>query len=240
MRQDIEVQSNSVAIVGWHEGAAGQIHSWLETSGIHHIACFVNPTDAPVKLDYSTIHRDAKQFSYPTQRSFKNKPLLNSASWIDVLKGLNIVKVLVTTDDPRSRFEQILQAKERGMTLINAIHPTAHLMEDAILADNIILHARAYVGYRAELHDGVVINVGSQIDHHNVLKECATIDPGVVFAGNVTVGRFARIHTGATVINKIKIGENSIIGAGAVIIKDVPCNTTVVGVPGRIIKERTF
>ena len=110
-------------------------------------------------------------------------------------------------------------------------------MEDAIIHDNVILYAKAYVGYRAEVFPGVFINTGAQIDHHNVMKDCSTIDPGAVFAGNVTLGRFSRAHTGVVIKNRIRVGENSIIGAGAVIIEDVPDDVTVVGVPGRVIKH---
>jgi len=225
-----------VAIVGWHEGMAGQIHSWLEKATDYHIACFVNPVDEHVDIDPSRIHRDATQFSYPTKDSFKDKPLINSSNWVRLLRDLNIRKILITTDNPYQRFKQINHARENEMDLINAIHPTALIMEDVILYDNIILNARAFIGYRAEIFSGTFINTNSHIDHHNVIKHCVTIDPGVVFAGNVTVEPFARIHTGAVIINRRKVGKQSVIGAGSVITKDVPANVTVVGVPGRIIK----
>ncbi len=238
MKLDIHVQNNSVAIVGWHDGAAGQIHSWLEKGGDYRIACFINPADAPLNIDSSKIQRDARQFSYPTDNSFKDKLLVNSADWVAVLVGIKIKNVLITTDDPRQRFEQINLARKNGLKLINAIHPTALIMEDAILHDNIILYPRAYVGYRAELFPGVIVNGSAHLDHHNVIRECATIDPGVVCAGNVTVGAFTRVHTGATIINRIRIGKRSVLGAGTVIINDVPDNVTVVGVPGKIIKHK--
>ena len=43
--------------------------------------------------------------------------------------------------------------------------------------------------------------------------------------------------TGAKVLGNITIGDNSYIGANAVVIKDVPPNSTVVGVPGRITRQ---
>ena len=234
MKLEIKVEDNSVAIVGWHDGAAGQIHAWLEKNSTYRIACFINPTDQPLDIDASKIQRDAKQFSYPTQKTFKDKPLINSADWITILKNLNIKNVLVTTDGHYQRFEQINEARKNGLKLINAIHPTAVIMEEAILHDNIILYPKSFIGYRTELFPGVIV-ISSHLDHHNVVKECVTIDPGVVCSGNVTIGRFSRVHTGATVINRIRIGEKVVLGAGTVIIKDVPDNVTVVGVPGKII-----
>ncbi len=236
-KNKIKVQHNSVAIIGWHEGTAGQIHSWLEKLGTYHIACFVNPMDTPVIVDPANIQRDVSQFSYPNAESFKDKALINSFNWIETLKAMKINRVLITLENAQQRFQYINQARDAGMELINAIHPTALIMEDAILYENVILHARVYVGYRAEVFSGVIVNTGTQLDHHNVIQECATIDPGVVCAGNVTIARFAKVHTGATIKNRIRIGENSIIGAGTVVIKDVPENKMVVGVPGRIIKD---
>ena len=237
MKLNINVQHNSVAMVGWHDGGAGQIQSWLEKSGDYHVACFINPTGQPLHIDASKIKRDAKQFSYPTENTFKDKPLINSADWASVLVDLNIKNVLVTTDDAQPyRLELINMARKKGLKLINAIHPTVVIMEDVILHDNIILHANSFIGYRTELFPGVIIT-SSHLDHHNVVRECAFLGPGVVTAGNVTVGAFARVYTGATVVKKVKIGQNSIVGAGTVVIEEVPDNVTVVGVPGKIIKH---
>ena len=45
------------------------------------------------------------------------------------------------------------------------------------------------------------------------------------------------ISSGAKVLGPITIGEYSKIGAGSVVLKDVPSHSTVVGVPGRIVKR---
>jgi serine O-acetyltransferase len=44
------------------------------------------------------------------------------------------------------------------------------------------------------------------------------------------------IATGAKILGSFKVGENSRIGAGAVVLKEVPPNSTVVGVPGRVVR----
>jgi len=233
---NVKVQDNSVAIIGCEEGTAGQIHSWLGKTGKYQIACFINPTDQPINIDSSKIFRDATQFDYPTKNSFKDKPMINSLNWIKVLKKLNIRKVLVTTSNQHQRFKEIDLAQTNGIELINAIHPTALIMEDAIVEHNVIMHAKAFVGYRAEVYSGVFIDTNAQIDHHNVIMNCVTIDPGVVTAGNVTIGEFTKVHTGTIIINRKTIGKNTILGAGSVILKNVPDNVTVAGIPGEIIK----
>jgi serine O-acetyltransferase len=45
------------------------------------------------------------------------------------------------------------------------------------------------------------------------------------------------VSTGAKVLGSITIGENSKVGGGSVVLKDVPPNSTVVGVPGRVVVQ---
>lgn len=236
--KQLEVHANSIAIIGWEDGGAGQIHSWMAEIG-YHVACFVNPADALPEIDIEKERRqrEARQFDFPTPGSFKGIPLVSAEDWFPEIKSLGINKALVVIPNQVERLANIEEARESGFKLIQAIHPTATILDDAVLADNVVLYARAFVGYRAELRSGVMVNSGAQIDHHNVIYECANIDPGVTTAGNVTVGRFANVHTGATLINKVRVGEHAIVGAGAVIINDVPPHATVVGVPGRVIKS---
>ena len=47
----------------------------------------------------------------------------------------------------------------------------------------------------------------------------------------------ALIATGAKVLGSITIGENAKVGAGSVVLHDVPANSTVVGIPGRIVVQ---
>ena len=45
------------------------------------------------------------------------------------------------------------------------------------------------------------------------------------------------ISVGAKVLGSFKIGDNSKIGAGSVVLREIPPNSTVVGVPGRVVKR---
>jgi sugar O-acyltransferase (sialic acid O-acetyltransferase NeuD family) len=233
----IEIRPDSLAIVGWEEGSAGQVHGWLEASNLAHVACFVHAADSPPSIDpvAALKGRLARRFSVPTDTNFKDRPLVSSRDWPAVLRDHGVSRVLITLSDPKRREHEIETARRGGLELVNAIHPTALVMPEAVLGDSIILHAKSYVGYRAEIGDGVILNVAAQVDHHSVLRSCATLDPAVVLAGGVLVGARARIHTGATIINRITVGEDAIIGAGTVVIRDVERGAKVVGNPARRI-----
>ena len=111
--------------------------------------------------------------------------------------------------------------------------------------------ARALTGI--EIHPGAVIGKSFFIDHGTgvVIGETAVIGDNVTIFQGVTLGGTGKergkrhpdignnvvIGTGAKVLGNILIGDNSYIGANAVVLNDVPQNSTVVGVPGRVTKQ---
>ena len=233
MNQEIEVKENSIAIIGWHDGGAGRIETWLEETHGYHIACFINPSDKHIDINPKEIQRDVSQFSYPTSDSFKGRPLINKYKWVEYLILNGITKALITTEDPKRRYNEIIYAKKHNIELINAIHPTAQIEKDVILKENIILHERAVISYRAELYDGTIID-GAMIGHHSVIRECCFVTYGAVLGGNVTLGKLSTVFIGAMIKNRTKIGENVVIGAGAVVLNDVNHNSLVIQKPGKV------
>jgi len=104
-----------------------------------------------------------------------------------------------------------------------------------------------------EIHPGATIGKRFFIDHGMgvVIGETAIIGDevllyqGVTLGGtglekgkrHPTIGSNVVVGAGAKVLGNITVGDNSYIGSNAVIIKDVPPNSTVVGVPGRITRQ---
>lgn len=104
-----------------------------------------------------------------------------------------------------------------------------------------------------EIHPGAKIGKGLFIDHGHgviigetaVLGNNVTLYQGVTLGGNgkekgkrhPTVGNNVMVSAGAKVLGSFKIGDNSKIGAGSVVLSEVPPNSTVVGVPGRVVKR---
>lgn len=102
-----------------------------------------------------------------------------------------------------------------------------------------------------EIHPGAVIGKNLFIDHGCgvVIGETAVIGDNVVIYQGVTLGGTGKetgkrhpnigsnvmIGSGAKVLGNINIGNNVKIGAGSVVLKDIPDNSTAIGVPGRIL-----
>ena len=104
-----------------------------------------------------------------------------------------------------------------------------------------------------EIHPGAQLGKGLFIDHGMgvvigetaVLGENITLYQGVTLGGtgkergkrHPTIGKNVVVGSGAKVLGNITIGDNVQIGANAVVIRDVPSNSVVVGVPGRIVRQ---
>ncbi|BFM42282.1 hypothetical protein CFS9_09230 [Flavobacterium sp. CFS9] len=84
---------------------------------------------------------------------------------------------------------------------------------------------------------GSLVNLNCTIGHDSILGEFVELSPGVSISGNCIIGAYSLLGTNSTVLPKVTIGKNVIVGAGAVVTKDVPDNSMVVGIPGKIIKE---
>lgn len=239
MNSKIKVTKNSVAILGFHDGSAGQVETWFEEVTGYHIACFVHEADEPLNIDAAAENkkRVTKRQEYPINDSFKSRPLIVSLDWAERLMRLGIKKVLPLTPNNAQRLRQIKACRQFGLELVSAIHPSVRMLDGATVAPGVWINAGSFVGYKVEIESGVIINTGVQIDHHGVLEQCCQLDPAVVTAGNVTLRQCSHVHTGATIINRIEIGENTIVGAGAVVINNLPRNCMAVGVPASVIRQ---
>jgi serine O-acetyltransferase len=102
-----------------------------------------------------------------------------------------------------------------------------------------------------EIHPGAKIGKNFFIDHGMgvVIGETAeigdnvTIYHGVTLGGvslnkgkrHPTIGNNVIIGSGAKILGPFKVGDNSKIGSNSVVVKEVPSNSTVVGIPGRVV-----
>ncbi len=104
------------------------------------------------------------------------------------------------------------------------------------------IHPAARIGRRFFIDHGMGVVIGAT----TVIGDDVLLYQGVTLGGtgNEHGKRHPTLHdnivvgSGAKVLGNIEIGSNSRIGAGSVVIDNVPENSTVIGVPGRIVKQK--
>lgn len=101
------------------------------------------------------------------------------------------------------------------------------------------IHPGAKIGRRFFIDHGMGVVIGETCE----IGDNVTIYQGVTLGGtgkekgkrHPTIKDNVLISTGAKVLGSITVGENSKIGAGSVVLKEVPPNSTVVGIPGKVV-----
>ena len=103
------------------------------------------------------------------------------------------------------------------------------------------IHPGATIGNEFFIDHGMGVVIGETAE----IGDCVTLYHGVTLGGvswrkekrHPTLGNHVVVGVGAKVLGPIVIGDYSRIGANSVVVKDVPPNSVVVGVPGRISSQ---
>jgi serine O-acetyltransferase len=164
----------------------------------------------------------------------------------------DLVDIVLERDPaPKSRAEALLFSQGlHAVRMHNAAH-RLYLKRRYKTARMINYISRILTG--ADIHPGAKIGKDFFIDHATgvVIGETAEIGDNVsiyqgVTLGGVstekkkrhpTIGNNVVVGAGATILGPITIGDNVRVGAGSVVIKSVPPNSTVVGVPAKIVQR---
>ncbi len=203
-------------------------------------------SEAEKKTPVRVTIRDRRKLPFQNCKIFGGTDRVIYGDWEEIRPVLEAhaeeVLDLVVEADRRNSAVPLLEIKE-----VNArIEPGAIIREKVEIGD------RAVIMMGAVINIGAVVGAGSMIDMNAVLggraivgKNChsgaGTVLAGVIeppSAAPVIVEDEVVIGANVTVIEGVHIGRGAVVAAGSVVISDVPANSVVAGIPGRVVKLR--
>ena len=195
------------------------------------------------RLDHSDVSSDLIRQAF--HEALDDQPSLGEAFRADIVATMD-------RDPATTRFiEPVLYYK--GFHAIQT-HRLAHWLLSKGRKDfALYLQSRSSAAFQCDINPGAKIGRGIFLDHATglVVGETAVIDDDVSILHDVTLGGTGKEHedrhpkirrgvligAGAKILGNIEIGHCARIAAGSVVIKPVPHNTTVAGVPAKVVGE---
>jgi serine O-acetyltransferase len=207
-------------------------HDSLETAVVHRIAD---------RLDHPDLGGELIRQAY--QDALEDEPAIGAAFRADI--------VAVVDRDPATDrcLDPVLYLK--GFHAIETHRLANWLWRKGRRDFAYYLQSRSSAAFQTDIHPAVPMGRGIFLDHATglVVGETAVIEDDVSILQGVTLGgtgkedgdrhpkirRGVLISVGAKVLGNIEVGHCARIGAGSVVLKAVPPNTTVAGVPAKVI-----
>jgi serine O-acetyltransferase len=206
----------------------------LETAVAHRVS---------QRLDHADVSSDLIRQAF--REALDDQPALGEAFRADIVATFD-------RDPATTRFiEPVLYYK--GFHAIQT-HRLAHWLLNKGRKDfALYLQSRSSAAFQCDVNPAAKIGRGIFLDHATglVVGETAVIDDDVSILHDVTLGGTGKEHedrhpkirrgvmigAGAKILGNIEIGHCARIAAGSVVIKPVPRNTTVAGVPAKVVGE---
>ena len=149
------------------------------------------------------------------------------------------VNLVLAVGDPSSKGMLVKMIDPSRVYFPVLIHPSVIIQEEGAvsIAGGSIICAGCILTTDISIGAHVLINLNTTIGHDTIVGDFSSIMPGTNLAGEVKVREGVLIGSGANVLNGVRIGAFSKVGMGSVVIRDVAPETTVAGVPAKVLKE---
>jgi len=115
--------------------------------------------------------------------------------------------------------------------------------EGLLMGDHSNIGAYSYIGCSGLVTIGDNVMMGQRVtiqaENHEFSRTDRLINEQGVILKPVTIGNNCWISSGVTILAGVNIGTGSVIGSGAVVVNDIPENSVAVGIPAKVIRNRS-
>ena len=166
---------NRIVIAGANRtGHAGVVLNTLQLMGEHDIAGFLDKD--------------------PNVDKVPEIPLIGSTTDIPPLKAIEGAVVAIGDNDARQELSTRL--KERGLKLVNVIHPNSFISPGVLIGEGVFIGPGAIINSDVTIGNNVIIGAGVVIENNVQLHDNVFIGPGTVINARAVVGQSAFVSSG--------------------------------------------
>lgn len=135
----------------------------------------------------------------------------------------------------RARFEVCRRLEEKGWTFGTIVHPTARVDRTVTVSPGSIIAPFVYIGPGAKMGKHLILNVQATVGHDTVIGDACTLSSHTDLTGQAVLENGVYVGSHASVLQKVRVGEFATVGAGSVAVRAVKPNSTVFGLPAKVI-----
>jgi sugar O-acyltransferase (sialic acid O-acetyltransferase NeuD family) len=150
-------------------------------------------------------------------------------------------KIVIAVGDNSLREKLVLKLREAhpGTLFGTVIHPSATVSPAASVSEGAVICAGAVIGPGSWVGGHAIVNTHASLDHHGRLGNFASLAPAAATGGGVVIGERTHIGMGAMVHHGVTVGGDAVVGSLSLVDKDLPNCTVAMGVPARVVRDRT-
>lgn len=162
--------------------------------------------------------------------------VLGGSALLPDLAARGVFGGFAAVGDNAGRLRVLSRFRDVGLEVVNVVHPTALVMDRAVLGVGCFLHAYAVVGADSVVGDGGILSAHVSVGHQSHLGDGVHLTPGARIGGRCRIGDRSTFGPGAVLYAERRVGNDVEVLANSVVTKDVGDAVVVGGIPARVMK----